>query len=496
MKKNLLEITVFTSGAVLMIFELAGSRILAPYLGTSLYVWTSIIGVILGSLSVGYWLGGKFADKNPSLKQLSIIIFFNGLCIGLTGIAKDPFLTLVTPLMRDFTSVFAIAASLILFTPASVLAGLVSPYALKLKIINLDSSGKTAGNLYALSTIGSIAGTFFAGFFLIPTFGTSNIVFGLAITLIILSIFLYPLDFLKQKSTAIIAFLLLIIIPTPMIKPYLNADVIDIDTQYNRLWLKQITDAKTNKPVLIMQTDSLGAQSGRFLDSNEPVFDYMKYYQLAEYFNPQAKKSLMIGGAAYTFPSYYVEHYPNSTIDVVEIDPGMTQVAKKYFQLDDQNPRLKIFHEDGRIFLNNTTEKYDTIYSDAFAATNIPHQLTTKEVADKMYSILNDNGLVIFNTISSIEGDRGKFLRSEIATFKSIFPQVYLFPVQHVTDGKIMQNIMLVAIKSDKKFDFKSGNPQIQKILDIRWQNPIDNDMPILTDDFSPVEYYHQQAIK
>ncbi|NTW22054.1 fused MFS/spermidine synthase [Candidatus Falkowbacteria bacterium] len=491
----MLEIAVFVSGAVVMIFELAGSRILAPYLGTSLYVWTSIIGIILGSLSIGYWLGGKLADKNPSLKQLSLIIFFNGLCIGLAGIIKDPLLTAAFPVMRHFTSVFAIVSSLILFAPASILAGLVSPYAVRLKIDSVGTSGKTVGNLYAISTIGSIAGTFFAGFFLIPTFGTSNIVFGLAITLIILSLVAYRQDSVIQKSIAIAAFALLILVPTPITKPYVRADIIDIDTRYNRLWLHQITDEETGKPVLLMQTDFKGAQSGRFLDSNEPVFDYMKYYQLAEYFNPKSTKSLMLGGAAYTYPSYFLEHYPKSSIDVAEIDPGMTEVAKKYFHLDAANPRLRIFHEDARIYMNNTTEKYDAIYSDVFASTNIPHQMTTVETAKQMSSILNENGVVMLNIISGIEGKRGKFLRAEIATFKSVFPQVYLFPVKPGKDSQTTQNVMLVASKNPSRFDFKTDDKQLQTMLDARWVKPIEDDMPILTDDFSPVEYYHQQAL-
>lgn len=495
MKKHLLEITVFISGAVVMIFELAGSRILAPYLGTSLYVWTSIIGVILGSLSVGYWLGGKYADKNPSMKQLSIIIFFTGLCIGLTGMLKDPLLTIAIPLMRDHVSFFAILSSLILFSPASILSGLVSPYAVRLKIDSVGTSGKTVGNLYAISTIGSIAGTFFAGFFLIPTFGTSNIVFALAITMTVLSLLIYRHDFTAQKSTAVIAFLILIIIPTPLIKPYTSADIIDIDTQYNRLWLQEVTDEKTGKPILIMQTDSRGAQSGRFLDSKEPVFEYMKYYRLAEYFNPSFSKSLMLGGAAYTFPSYYLDHYPESTIDVVEIDPGMTEVAKKYFMLDDKNPRLRIIHQDARIFMNNAEEKYDVIFSDVFGSTNIPHQMTTLETAKKMSSILSDDGVALLNVISGIEGKRGMFLRAEIETFKQVFPQVYLLPVQHPNDGEIMQNVILVASKKTAPFSFKSDDEQIQKLLDTKWSKPIDNDMPILTDDFSPVEFYHQQAL-
>src|SRR5665648_670250 len=169
--KYLLEIVVFVCGAVVMIFELVGSRVLGPYFGTSIFVWTSLIGIILGSLSIGYYLGGKIADKKSSFKSLSLIIFLAAISIGLTVLIKDFWLFV---LQNSFTDIrtSSVLASLGLFLPASVFLGMVSPYAVKLKIKNLDTSASTVGNLYAISTTGSIFGTFLAGFYLIPHFGT------------------------------------------------------------------------------------------------------------------------------------------------------------------------------------------------------------------------------------------------------------------------------------------------------------------------------------
>ena len=176
MNKFLLEFVVFVCGVVVMIFEIVGSRILGPYLGTSIFVWTSLIGIILGSLSLGYWLGGIIADKKPSYVLLSWIILLAALFIGLTITGKDIVLRNL-PVLFGGIRTQSIIASLCLFAPTSILLGMVTPYAVKLKIKDIKTSGKTVGNLYAISTIGSIIGTFLAGFFLIPSFGSTNILY-------------------------------------------------------------------------------------------------------------------------------------------------------------------------------------------------------------------------------------------------------------------------------------------------------------------------------
>lgn len=199
----ILEITVFVCGAVVMIFELVGSRVLGPYFGTSIFVWTSLIGIILGSLSLGYYLGGKIADKKPNLSNLSLIILLASISIGLTIFIKDSLLVILQINFTDIRLASALA-SLILFLPASMLLGMVSPYAVKLKIENLNTSGRAVGNLYAISTVGSIIGTFLSGFYLIPRFGTNKLLMILAITLIAVSLALSIKKYAKIKLAVFI----------------------------------------------------------------------------------------------------------------------------------------------------------------------------------------------------------------------------------------------------------------------------------------------------
>jgi spermidine synthase len=485
--KYLLEIVVFVCGAVVMIFELVGSRVLGPYFGTSIFVWTSLIGIILGSLSIGYYLGGKIADKKSSFKSLSLIIFLAAISIGLTVLIKDFWLF---ALQNSFTDIrtSSVLASLGLFLPASVFLGMVSPYAVKLKINNLNTSASTVGNLYAISTTGSIFGTFLSGFYLIPHFGTNKLLIILSVTLVIISLALSA-----KKDTRIKLSVFVIIVIGWLAISGLNymlpkSGFIDVDTAYNRI------DLRTNKIVKMMGINNEN-HSSMFLDSDELVNEYTKYYHLAKHFNPNFKKTLMLGGAGYSYPKDFLHKYPEATIDVVEIDPKVTELAKKYFKLE-ESPRLTIYHEDGRVFLNKTQGKYDVIFGDAFSSHySLPYQLTTKEAVQKKYNILNDDGIVILNIISAIEGEKGKFLRAEYATYKSLFPQVYLFPVRDSGNSNMVQNIILVALKSEKVQTFNDSDPKLNEYLQHLWKKTVDADIPILTDNFAPVDYYINKTI-
>ena len=230
--------------------------------------------------------------------------------------------------------------------------------------------------------------------------------------------------------------------------------------------------------------------SSMYLQSDELVFPYTKFYRLARHFNPNIKKTLMIGGAAYSYPKDYLRQYPDARIDVVEIDPQLTDLARKYFNLK-ENPRLAIYHEDGRTFLNRTKNKYDAILGDAFNAIySIPYHLTTRQAVEKMYQALNEKGVVLINMISAIEGEKGMFLRAEYATFKSVFPQVYVFPILKPEGGSDPQNIVLVALKSSEPPVFLSPDPEFQRFLEQVWEKPIVQDMPVLTDDYAPVDKF------
>jgi spermidine synthase len=471
-----------------MTFELVGSRVLGPYFGTSIFVWTSLIGIILGSLSLGYYLGGKIADKNPKLNYLSLIIFLSSIFIGLTVLIKDPLLLILQTNLTD-TRIASVFASFILFLPASVLLGMVSPYAVKLKIDNLNTSGSIVGNLYAISTAGSIVGTFLSGFYLIPHFGTNKLLILLSITLIIISLAISAKQFIKIKLFTLIIILFGWIMIGESDFIFKKNGFIDIDTAYNRIWIYDYNDAGINRLVKIMRINT-DNQSSMFIDSDELVNEYTKYYHLAKHFNPNFKKTLMLGGAGYSYPKDFLSKYPGASIDVIEIDPMVTMLAKKYFNLK-ENSRLKIYHEDARVYLNKTQEKYDVIFGDAFVSRySLPYQLTTKEAVRKKYNILNDNGFVILNIISSIEGEKGQFLRAEYATYKNIFPQIFLFPVQNPDDGEKVQNIILIALKSKDEQVFNDGDPKLNEYLQHLWKKEINIDVPILTDDYAPVDYY------
>ncbi len=491
--KYILEIAIFICGAIVMVFELVGSRILGPHLGTSIFVWTSLIGVILGSLSLGYYLGGKIADKKADTNHLSFIIFLSAIFIALTMVGKNYLLIFLQAFFSNI-KITSIVASLILFSPASLLLGMVSPYAVKLKLANFDTSGSTIGNLYAISTAGSIFGTFLSGFYLIPNFGTDKMLIILSLTLILVSILLSVSKFARLK----ISVLFILIVGWFAIDKLNNQmqknGFVDVDTAYNRIWIFDLVDEKTQEKIRTFSINNENS-SAMFLNKDDLAYEYTKYYHLGSHFNPDFKTTLMLGGAGYSFPKDFLLHYPKATIDVVEIDPKITQLAQKYFKLK-ENPRLTIFHEDGRVYLNRTNKKYDIIFGDAFSSHySLPYQLTTREAIQKNYDILNENGVVILNIISAINGDKGQFLRAEYLTYKNIFPQVYLFPVKEPTNGEKVQNIILIALKSENKPNFFSSNSELDQLLKHLYQDPIASDMSILTDDYAPVDYYISKTI-
>lgn len=483
----ILEIVIFVCGAVVMMFELIGSRILGPYFGTSIFVWTSLMGIILGSLSLGYYLGGKISDERPSVNVLSFIIFLASISILVTFLLKDNILFVLQKYVLD-EMIGSVVGSIFLFFPTSLLLGMVSPYVVKLKLNNLDISGSTVGNLYAISTTGSIFGTFLSGFYLIPKFGTNKLMIILAVILIVISLALSFKKYIKIKLLLLIAFFLFLIFFTFFNK---KIDIIDTDTAYNRIWIYDHKDKETDREVRVMGINNEN-HSSMFLDGDELVNEYTKYYHLAKHFNPDFNKTLMLGGAGYSFPKDFLLKYENSIIDVVEIDEKITELAREYFRLKD-DPRLTIYHEDGRVYLNRTKEKYDVIFGDAFSSHySLPYQLTTKEAIQREYDILDNDGVVIVNIISAIEGEKGKFLRAEYLTYKNIFPQVYLFPVSNPKDGTGVQNIILVALKSkDIKYELSSNiDLELNEYLKHLWKKEVFVDVPILTDDYAPVDSY------
>lgn len=486
----LLNIIVFISGTVVMILELTGSRILAPFVGNSLPVWTGLIGIILGSLSLGYLLGGKLADKTPTYAALAKILLFSAISLGIIPVLSKLSLPLISQTFLDIR-VSASLATILLFALPSVLLGMVSPFVIRLRLENIKTSGTTAGTLYAVSTIGSIFGTFFAGFFLIAFFGSHTIIYLLALSMFGLTI-LVPISN-KLKHFFIFSLAMLVTIngdlSLPGIVPHTIADK---DTLYNRVIVYDTIDPRTNQPIRELVLGNV-RNSAMYLENDTLVYPYTRYYRLVDHFVPEVKNALVIGAGGYSYPKDFVKNHPSASMDIIEIDPGVTEIAKQYFFFQPSSTTT-IYHEDARTYLNREPKQYDAILVDAFSDYTHPFQLTTKEALTHINNMLSPEGVVITNVASAILGEQGKVLRSEYYTYKTVFPHVAVFPVSYPHNGERVQNNMIVASK--KELILSSSNQEFMTYLSSVWGKEIPNDIRILTDEFAPVEYYAMKMIK
>ena len=486
MSKYKLEITVFLSGALTMMLELIAARVLSPYVGSSNLIWTTIIGIMLISMSIGYWFGGKMADKNQEndIKILAKYLLISAIATSIIPLLEVAFIDALSELSNNLILVAIICATVTFGIPSFFLAT-VSPIAVKIKNNSMDHIGATSGKISSLSTVGSIFGTFFAGFILIPNLGVRNIILGCSILLWILTIYLYNRR--NKKYYILMTVELLMIIALNLIGGYLfklkNPDITkDVDSEYSRIWVTNINVGENTYKTLQVDT---GIESYINQETGEMGATYLYYYDLFEYYNKEANDALMIGGAAYTYPMHYLEKYQNKTIDVVEIDEKMTQIAEEEFGLDKNNPKLGLITQDGRSYLNYNEKKYDTVFIDAFKGLNAPFELTTYEAMQKVYNSLNDNGIVITNIISGIEGENADFIKYEYSTYKAVFDDVKVFQVNPNHNKEEEQNLILIGIKGKENID--NEKEEGYRIL---LNNEITNftsDKPIVTDNYAPI---------
>lgn len=492
MKKYRFEIILFVVNAAYMILELVASRVLAPFFGTSNLVWTSVIGIILLSSSIGNYIGGIIADKKNVSSKFKAILLFSFLTIIVIPFVQVKILTAISTIFSDI-KVGAILATVLLFFIPSLLVGVLSPIILKLKLDSIDSAGKTSGKISAISTIGGIVGTFFGGFYLIPNFGSIHILFVLALSFIyLIPLVDFKLTFKSAGAIVLTTVVCLIIMNYNMDMNEITGvqvknDIIDsgsvsYDTQYGRVLIYNAMRGEDE--VRVLNIDS-GFESATFINKekrNELVFEYTKYYDLMFKANIDIKDTLMIGGAGYNYPKYFISHYQDKTMDVVEIDGEITEIAKEYFYLNDlireykieENKRLGLITDDGRVYLNQNTKKYDAILNDAFAGNSPAKTLTTKEAAERIKASLNTNGVYLTNIISALEGEESKFIKAEVNTLKQVFKNVYIVPCYDV-DPNEPQNTMVIASDDDI-------------VLDKTYKYEIEENEIILTDDYCPVD--------
>jgi predicted membrane-bound spermidine synthase len=483
-KKYYFEIIVFITGAVVMVIELVGSRLLAPYLGTSIYVWTSLIGIMLASLSIGYYWGGRISKDKPTLRTLADIILYAAL-FAATILILEIFLPLFAELPIDIRISTAVVSSL-LFSPVTIALGMVSPYVARLKINSLHDVGTSLGTLYAVSTIGSIIGTFLGGFILISYVGTRVLFITVALILFCLYLFITGTSKLKIVTKKVLLFLLVVLCMFIIYSSYLTSNgniIADIDSHYNRWIVYEQKDARGEHVYHYLTNGIGGIQSGVDLaDPTTLLFPYLQAFDTAFLLKPQFTSTLLIGAGAYTYPLHFAARYPDRHMDVIEIDPEVLNIAEKYFSYTPQK-NVTAISEDGRTFLNSTKNIYDIVFLDAFSSRNsIPYQLTTLETARAIKKSLTPDGLVIMNVLASVTGDKAQFLQAEYKTYKQLFPQVVAFQVDSGQPKERLQNILLIA-SADIKPVLTNATSSIPETL-------LKSNIPVLTDDFAPIEYY------
>ena len=502
---------VFIAEIAYMALELLAARMMSPFFGNTNAVWTAVIGIILASSALGNWLGGKLADRrNPAIVMMSILI-----AAGLTT-AIIPYLAPVSlQALSEITPdarIGALLATTVLFFIPSLALGTVIPIAVALVVEDVETVGRKSGSIYAISTVGAIAGTFLTGFFLIPAFDAYIIVWGCAAVLCVVT-FLIPFEEASRQSKhvkmkmrigwAVAAAVLVFSAFGIFSGGSEDGEVLlyEGDSEYNRIQVLSGYENGTSKPLRLMKVGIHGYQSLTYCDDDKyklPLAGeyYPEYYDKSldpEYVEggDSPKKILMIGGGGYSYPKHCIADSKNS-IDVVEIDPKVTELAKEYFFLDDligdykldpssDDSRLRIHTEDGRVFLNNAAKsdgKYDRIFNDAFSGTTPPPTLASKEAVQAIKDSLTEDGIYATNIIGAAKGQDSRFLTAELKTIASVFKHVYVFPSsrQYSEDkAEEKHNWMVMATDSDTKLS----------ALDVGLDY---SDGMLLTDSHCPVE--------
>ena len=484
------NLIVFVSSACIMILELVAGRIVAPYVGVSLYTWTSIIGVVLAGISLGNYLGGWLADRWASLPFLGGLFLVAGLTS--LGILSVDSLDGLLPGGGSIVIKILILTTILFFVPSLIL-GTVSPVVAKLTVRDLAKTGMTVGKIYAAGTAGSILGTFVTGFFLISWFGTHTIVWSVAVLLMAMGLL-----FIWANRWLPLALVVLVIAGGSGLafqNGWLHGPCLR-ETNYFCIKVKE--QEVDGAPVRILVLDRLVHSHSSLDDPTKLVYGYEKMYAEVTAFQadrqPEPLRALFIGGGGYTFPRYMSVLYPDSVVHVIEIDPGVTEVAYDYLGI---SPEMDIvsFNQDARLFLEGEpTQTYDLIMGDAFNDFSVPYHLTTKEFNERVRAWLDEDGLYVVNMIDGVRRD---FLRAYTHTLSQTFPHVYLAPAIRSWRQSPRTTFVLIAanipldVDSFKNYDGGDG----VAFVDSQLLSPTEveavlsaGEVVLLTDQYAPVD--------
>jgi len=521
-RRHVITFAVFTSGAALLCAELAGSRLLAPFFGNSLFVWGAVIGVFLGGLAIGYWAGGALADRVPAPELLSAVI-----ALGAAGLLAAPFLddrVLEAVVNWDpGPRANPVIASILLFgLPCILLAG-VTPIAVRLRARELEKIGRTAGSLFSVSTVGSIVGTFLTAFWLIPELGTHQVL-GIAAAALfaaataVAAVQRRPMGAVVTAAAcggAIVAAFAFApstggtlsavearnwspvyrLRANPTAGPrhdYAGAKVVfRKDTEYHQLAVVEYGDTRALR---------FGNSFQSAMNVTRPFateYSYTDLFSLAMLYRPSTDSMLFLGLGGGSAPKRMWRDFPKLQVDVVELDPVVVDVAHRYFAVPD-DPRLRIDTEDGRLFLAKTDRKWDAIAIDVFYEDGIPFHMSTFEFLELVREHLEPGGVVLMNVIGSLDGSGSELFRSLYRTYRAVFPTVVVHPDSGPGGGT--QNLMVVATEQpaasksallDRWRETRKRSrtfPELRMKIRDRIGSIAIAGVPTLTDDYAPTD--------
>ncbi|HVQ58353.1 MAG TPA: fused MFS/spermidine synthase [Solirubrobacterales bacterium] len=422
-QRTLLAFLVFVVGAASLGVEIAAARLLAPYFGASTIVWANTIGVVLVALSAGYWFGGRFADRHPHLRGLCLLVLAASLLIAVVPFAARPFLGFSVDAF-DSVSVGGFAGSLfgvlVLVAVPVTLLGAAAPWAVRLAVGDVDRSGEVVGRLYAISTAGSLLGTMISALLLIPLLGTQRtfIVFALALATVA------TIGIGWRSALVPAALALALTIPVGSIKSADTGRVL-YETETVHQYARVVERDDGSRALELNEGQAVHSlwRPGTYLTGD--YWDGHLVLPAAARDRPPERVAIL-GNAGGTVARAFGRFFPGTAVDAVEIDAELTELGRRF--LDLRNPRMRVYAEDARPWLNRSEGGYDAIMVDAYRQPYIPFYLATREFFELVHDRLAPGGIVIVN-VGHPEG--GEELERTLGrTIAAAFPQVLRYPIE------------------------------------------------------------------
>ncbi len=486
--------TAAVCGALVMVIEVLGSRVIGPFFGVSLFVWTSLITVTMVALAAGYAIGGHLSDRKSSPDWLYGIIMVSGVLVILIPALKGPLLQMSLPLGLRWGS---LTSAFLLFGPALFLLGCVSPYVVKIAAREMHNIGRTVGSFYAISTVGSVIGTLLTGFVLIAYLGVNQIFLLTGSLLIGLGV-AYFVFFRRKWAALLTAILPLLLLPHEAHVDKVMPDgthverIADRDSFYGNLKVVDYSYQATHNRELLI--DGL-VQGGIDMNSGLSVYEYAYLLQFLPYaLNPDGKNCLVIGLGAGLVPAWY--RAQGVATEVVDIDPAVVDLARNYFGF---NPAIPVHIEDARYFLINTAQRYDYLILDVFNGDTTPGHLLSVEAMRLAKQRLAPNGVLAVNLVGSVN-HHTLMTSSIVKTLQSVFDQVAIYPAFDASSGEGTGNLEIVAYDGAQRtlqldrIGSLTIHPAAENSVRRSMQQPFalapHADAMILSDNYNPVDFY------